>query len=354
MRSYFAKSAQLEAAPCADVEAVTRNPHCWLQAERARYFSLARHAMVEALRIAGAGRGDRILLPEFVCRDLLASITAIGATPCWYAVTPALTPAADAASWPDAAAVVAVNYFGFAQDLAPFRRYAARTGAALIEDNAHGFLSSDDSGQWLGCRADIGVFSFRKTASRLNGASLVVTNEKFRVRLCPQLSGRTAPRLSGSRIKHLLRRLPVVGPQIAGTATGLAQRLRAWRTGHALPPSAADAELVIPGDAAPGSGLIGELNQYVGAMEVARRRKLYEYFLTLAANLGVTPVYPQLPDGTSPYGFAFRAKPDAIQILLQEAARRGLDVLPWPDLPAAIQPAAPAHYRDLWLVNFLW
>jgi hypothetical protein len=250
--------------------------------------------------------------------------------------------------------VIAVNYFGFAQDLAPFRSYAARTGAKLIEDNAHGFLSKDETGQWLGCHADIGVFSFRKTVSCLNGAALVVTNEDLRGHLAPQLAGGSALRISGSRIKYMLRRLPFVGPRIAGTATGLAQRLRSRRTGHALPPSAPDAESVIPGEAAPGRGLIDEINQYAGENEITRRRELYEKFLTLAARLGVTPVYPELPAGTSPCGFAFRADPDALQIILREAARCGLDALQWPDLPQAIQSSAPAHCRDLWLVNFLW
>ena len=158
-------------------------PPCWTQTEHARYFSLARHALAAALHAAGIGAGARVLLPEFICRDVLAAVAAVGATPCWYATAADLSPAADQSAWPQAAAVIAVNYFGFAQDLAMFRRYTSRTGAILIEDNAHGFLSRNPDGQWLGCRADIGLFSFRKTVSRLNGAACVIADANMRARL---------------------------------------------------------------------------------------------------------------------------------------------------------------------------
>jgi hypothetical protein len=328
-------------------------PPCWIQTDRTRYFSLARHALAAALRAAGIGAGARILLPEFICRDVLAAVTAAGATPCWYATQADLTPAADPNTWPQAAAVIAVNYFGFAQDLAAFRRYTSRTGALLIEDNAHGFLSRDPDGQWLGCRADIGLFSFRKTVSRLNGAACVIAGEEIRARLPAQLPEGTAPRIGGARLKHALRRLPWCGPRLAGIATAAARNLRCLRTGNALPASAADAESTIPGPAAPPDGLINDLAGHAATEEIARRRRLFEKFLALANHAGVAVVYDALPAGTVPYGFAFRNS-GAIEPLRREAARCGLDVLPWPDLPAAIQPSAPAHYRDLWLINFLW
>ena len=328
-------------------------PLCWTQTDRTRYFSLARHALVAALRAAGIGAGARILLPEFICRDVLASVAAVGATPCWYATAADLTPAADQRAWPQAAAVIAVNYFGFAQDLAAFRRYVSRAGAILIEDNAHGFLSRDPDGQWLGCRADIGLFSFRKTANRLNGAACVITGENIRAHLSAQLPDGTAPRLGGSPLKYALRRLPWCGPRLAGIATAAAQALRSLRTGHALPASAADAESAIPDAPAPPDGLINDLGCHAATEEIARRRRLFEKFLTLANQSGVAVVYTALPAGAAPYGFAFRHSAAAAP-LLREAMRCGLDALPWPDLPAAIRPSAPAHYRDLWLINFLW
>ena len=127
-----------------------------------RYFAYARHALVEALRLSGCGSGDRVLVPEFICRDVLGSIHSLGAEPVFYEVTPTLAPR-DLDQAQPAKAVLAVNYFGFPQDLEPFGLYSQRTGAVVIEDNAHGFLSKTEDGQLLGTRTDLGIVSIRKT-----------------------------------------------------------------------------------------------------------------------------------------------------------------------------------------------
>ena len=84
-------------------------------------------------------------------------------------------------------AVLAVNYFGFAQDLAPFREYCLRTGATLVEDNAHGFLSKDASGVLLGTRADLGITSIRKTFRLVNGAALYFSGTRYSGLVAEQL-----------------------------------------------------------------------------------------------------------------------------------------------------------------------
>src|SRR5581483_6103533 len=129
-------------------------------------------APVEALRAARIKGGDAVLLPEFICRDVLASLHAVGADAVWYPVSSDLLPASSPATWPQARALLAVNYFGFPQDFEPFRAYAARTGAVLIEDNAHGFLSRDQTGRWLGTRGCAGLFSIRKSLPVPDGAAL--------------------------------------------------------------------------------------------------------------------------------------------------------------------------------------
>ena len=102
-------------------------------AGQVRYYSLARHALVEALRLAGVRERSRVLLPEYLCRDLMAPLHLLGAVPCWYPVASDMTPATAPADWPLVDVVLAVDYFGFPQDLAPFQAYAERTGAVVIE-----------------------------------------------------------------------------------------------------------------------------------------------------------------------------------------------------------------------------
>ena len=91
------------------------------RAESVRYYSLARYAPLDALRLLSVGHGRRVLLPSFLCRDLLVPITLLGAAPCWYEVEPGLTPAGSPDTWPEADAVLAINYFGFRQDMIPSR-----------------------------------------------------------------------------------------------------------------------------------------------------------------------------------------------------------------------------------------
>ena len=116
-----------------------------------RLFSLGRYALLAALRVTGVSPGDKVLVPGFICRDLLASIHAVQGTPVFYPVDRTLAPQSLLAAQ-GAKAILAVNYFGFPQSLEPFRRYCAEHGASLIEDNAHGFLSRDALGHALGSR----------------------------------------------------------------------------------------------------------------------------------------------------------------------------------------------------------
>lgn len=166
-----------------------------------RYFSLARHALIEALRVAGVGHGDKVLLPEFLCRDLLASISALGATACWYPIGLDLSPSTPPSTWPDAKVVLAVNYFGFPQKLDVFHQYAANSGAIIIEDNAHGFLSRDENGRWLGARTRLEFLVFERrfecqTVRRL--LSMSVGFRKSLHRNCPSAERAIiVPRRSG-------------------------------------------------------------------------------------------------------------------------------------------------------------
>lgn len=324
------------------------------EAEAVRYFSLGRHALVAGLEALGIGAGQSVLLPEYICRDLLAAVHTVGARAEFYPVDLALCPATSHETWPAAAAVLAVDYFGFPQPLEPFRAYCARTGAALIEDNAHGFLSCDESGKWLGLRGDIGIFSLRKTFLLPNGAVLAVRRDEAIERLDPQCAFSGTGRVAALGAKRVLRRLPVIGPIAAGAATRIARGLRQMRTGHAIAPPALNAEFQIPEAPEPYDGLLRDLGQCDFAAETVRRRAVYLEFAKLIAEWKIEPVFASLPANTCPYGFAFRAEEGSALKVRYLAERRGLDVIRWPDLPDAVVSGAPEHYRLTWLVNFLW
>ena len=140
-----------------------------------RYFSLGRFAMKQALVACGVGENDSVMLPSFICRDVLAAINELGAKATFYDVNKKLEPIGlDSA--PKSKAIIAVNYFGFPQSLEPFEKYCINSGAKIIEDNAHGVLSRDTDNQLLGQRTEYGITSFRKSVRTSDGAMLTTPN----------------------------------------------------------------------------------------------------------------------------------------------------------------------------------
>jgi hypothetical protein len=319
-----------------------------------RFYSLGRHALAEALRAAGIGENDKVLLPEFLCRDILASLHTVGAEAAWYPVGEDLRPASPAKNWSDARAVLAVNYFGFPQSLEPFRAYAVRTGAMVIEDNAHGFLSRDENGMWLGTRADVGIFSLRKTLPIADGAALLAVNQKIAQALGAPLV--PAGRGYAQRVawKAKARKVPVAGIAAANALTDCTRLLRWLRSGDAIPRPDEAAERTIPCSPAAHRGLMKNLAALDIDEEVKRRRKLYREAEATAISLGLVRLFQELPALVSPYGFPLRTGSNsAMRGIRRWARRRGVELIRWPDLPVAIANDLPAWQHNVWLVNFL-
>lgn len=314
-----------------------------------RLYGYGRTALAEALRLSGAA-GGRVLLPAFVCRDLLSAVAATGAEPAFYGVRPDLAPEEDPSRWPDARAVLAVDYFGWPQDLAPFSAYARRTGAVLIEDAAHALFSRDAGGRLLGTRAPLGLLSLRKSLPLPNGGALLASDPALAARLPAQLPAEPAP---GPRpaLKAASRPLlAVFGARAAHAGLTALRALRGDASGHVDPDPGS--ERVLPEPPAPCPELARPLVCADPAVEASRRRALWSHCDALARRAGLAPVFPSLPDGVVPYAYAFRAKDLAAARAV--FAREGLTALPWPDLPAAIAPSAPERYRDVALAHFLW
>ena len=312
-----------------------------------RFHGFGRGALADALRLIGGGR---VLLPGFICRDLLSAVAASGAEPVFYDVRPDLAPVDDPSHWPEARTVLAVDYFGFAQDLAPFAAYARRRGAIVIEDAAHALFSRDAAGHLLGTRAPVGVLSLRKSLPLPNGGALLVNDRSLATKPPPQLPFQPVP---GRRpaLKAAARPfMALAGARAAHAGLTVLRALRGDASGHSLPDP--DSERVLPTPAEPCLELARPLICADPAIEASRRRALWAHCDRLARRAGLSPVFASLPEGIVPYGYAFRTKdPAAARRLF---AAEGLTTLPWPDLPAAVAPTAPEHYRDVALVHFLW
>ena len=251
-------------------------------------------------------------------------------------------------------AVLAVNYFGFAQDLVPFREYCLRTGATLIEDNAHGFLSKDTSGVLLGTRAALGITSIRKTFRLINGAALYFSGAEYSGLVAEQLEFQNGATPKG----FLLRKVSAQIQRSTKIPTlSLFQftirMIRMIATGSRLPKSTHESETELPTHVAPHRSvkeLIGSLRPKV---EVERRQKLFAEVHKRVKDLDVEVIFSDIHPGVSPYGLAFIGDSDSLSLVRNKLRGLSVEVIHWPDLPDAVNVPEDHFYRNIWVVNFL-
>lgn len=315
-----------------------------------RYFSLGRHAMKEALRHAGVSSGDFVLIPSFICRDLLSAVAELEAKVIFYEIDKLLKPI-DLARAKNAKVVVAVNYFGFAQDLAPFNEYCQQSGAILIEDNAHGFLSRDENNNLLGTRAKFGITSFRKSLHVPNGAILNSSSDNSDID--NQLDFDKSPVAKRNIVLGVFVKIESrTNIPIVAIGQSISRMLRFARTGSGLPRPDPDAETKIPGSANPHYQSVKVLEALDENREISRRRNLYLKLQPQVVKTGATPVFKELPINTCPYGFPVYATTATMHRLMQVARKNRVTLMSWPDLPSDIKKTAPDHYKQVWLLNF--
>ena len=251
-------------------------------------------------------------------------------------------------------AVLAVNYFGFAQDLAPFREYCLRTGATLIEDNAHGFLSKDTSGVLLGTRADLGITSIRKTFRLVNGAALYFSGHRYSGLVSEQLEFQNGTAPKGFLLRkvsaHIQRSTKI--PTLSLFQFTI-RMMRLIATGSQLPKSTQESETELPTPVAPRHSVLKLIQSIDKSAEVLRRQQLFNKVLSRVQGLDIEPIFHHLEDGTSPYGFAFIADSNSVQRVRKKLRGLCVEVIRWPDLPDAVRVAENHYYRNVWVVNFL-
>lgn len=329
-----------------------------LPPHRTRFYGYGRQALAEALRRVGVRAGDEVLLPGFLCSEVLGSLAVVGAVPRFYPVDELLC--ADVVFWEQVStkhvrAVLVVNYFGFPQPLSKVREWCHAHDVALIEDNAHGFLSSDGEVP-LGRRGDLSIFSMRKTLVLPNGAAMV--DNRYESIDGDGLSFRDPCRGAEWRYrsKAMLKWLMALGGLRSSQA--IVSAIRAARlitTGSALPVSSRDCEILIPQEMF--SPLTVQLlGRWDLLREGQRRRDLYHLCAEFFEGVpDVHSLFSYLPLGVVPQGFPFLYTGDDPIGFRRSWWKRGVPIISWPDrLPTAVLSDAPMHYLRVMFVQFLW
>jgi hypothetical protein len=318
------------------------------------YYGYGRNALYFALKNAKVNEDDFVLLPSFICRDLLSAINSIGAKPIYYDVDESLSPLQNLNTMPKCKVVIAVNYFGFPQNLIPFKEYCLKNESILIEDNAHGFLSRDLDGKLLGTRADLGIFSFRKTIFIEYGSGLFIKNinnlnlDEYIIQPVKKVSFSFYTKLI---IKKIFPLIKISGIRFL---TKIIRHMRKIRTGHDFPQSQLDAESILPKKYAPPFGLKKNIEKIDFKYESKRRRDLYNWLNNKIIDFGGIPVFKELPEKCVPYGFPFYTPDALIEQIENQLLLIGLESFSWPDLPDQIYNSAPKFYHSLRCVRFLW
>jgi hypothetical protein len=292
-------------------------------------------------------------MPSFICRDVLSAIGAVGARPVYYSVDTALQPV-ELVTDSSIKAVIAVNYFGFPQDLTPFKDYSNRTGVQIIEDNAHGWLSSDIDGVPLGTRAAVGITSFRKTIRVIDGALLHCADPSLQDRVPKQIDS-SSERLSTSFLMRdatarfeRCTRLPLIR-----WLRIVLRSLRKMRSGSALPKSDLLSEVELPLDPRPHQHSLQRFTSLDRELEITRRRDLYAAIEQTLVSAPIKAVFAVLPLGVAPYGFPLICDSAHLSEVEDLLKKFRVEVITWPDLPAAVGANAPDFYQQVRLVNFL-
>jgi dTDP-4-amino-4,6-dideoxygalactose transaminase len=138
-------------------------------------------ALILALRAAGVGAGDEVILPPFTFVATGSAVSALGATPVFADIEPDTfnIDANEIAKriTPRTRAVVVVHLYGLAADMDAIRDAARCNSIPVIEDNAQA-IGAKYKGKPTGMLGDAGCISFypTKNLGAYGDAGMIVTN----------------------------------------------------------------------------------------------------------------------------------------------------------------------------------
>ena len=145
-------------------------------------------AMHLALRAAGVGPGDEVIVPAFTYVSTAVGAVYCGAEPVFADIDPAtLTLSAETVApllSERTRAIIPMHYAGPPADFEPIRELVAGRNITVIEDAAHAFGSMRD-GQRVGAGAEFTAFSFAPTKqiASTNGGILLYRDGERRTEI---------------------------------------------------------------------------------------------------------------------------------------------------------------------------
>lgn len=152
-----------------------------LDAQHVLHTTSGRMAIGLALRQMHIAAADEVLLPAYHSRSMVEPVIAMGALPVFYRIRADTAVDLDDVLTKITArtkVLVAVNYFGFPQDLLRIRRFCDQHRLLMLEDCAHAFLG-EHAGKALGSFGDYAIASTMKFFPVYDGGCLVSGNHRL-------------------------------------------------------------------------------------------------------------------------------------------------------------------------------
>lgn len=303
------------------------------------------------LQAFGFKKGDSVLVPSLICKDVLAPFNELGLRILFYDLNQELNSIKSAIELPKAKAIIVVHYFGFETDLSFFKDYCSINNAFLIEDNAHGLFSRNTKNELLGTIGDFGVISVRKTFPLQNGAMLILNIPHNKIEF-------SEVRDSVSKIlfiKNMLRPLVALfGGKCLLKVAKVKRTMRKLFYGSELPLSEDKDEVEIPFEANP-IDIEKRILNISFKDEIGRRKELFYFVNDFLKNEPIVPLRKALGKNEVPHSYPFFCDNLHINEVTQKLENIGLEVVSWPSLPKTVfQAGAPQFYSSLYFVKFLW
>ena len=148
------------------------------------YFAYARTALKYGLKAFNNYNNSKILIPNFICEDVLEPINYNNIDIIYYPLDDNLNP-----NWKELDLLVSsnvkfilmVNYFGINQNFSKFRSFSKKHNLHLIEDNAHGYGGSINN-ESLGSIGDFSISSPRKNLN-INCGGILKFNNDYKIKI---------------------------------------------------------------------------------------------------------------------------------------------------------------------------
>lgn len=255
-----------------------------------------RSALVAGLRILGITKGDRVLIPAYICKIIPSLLSVLGISYRYYPLKQDLSIDTDGLrkliDSTDSKAVIIVHYFGFIDPgFDDVIRLCRDKGLKIIEDCIHA-LYSKNKGRMVGADGDIGVFSLHKALGTPTGGMLTINFEyEGTIELKEMPFAKKALRTVRSFI-YILEK--VVGFSVRPYLLSLKPIRRVVRK---------DKEEKVAKCYAIDRISLKIFKNSEEAGSVRKQRENFNYLLDKVSEFNLVPLYKELSDGVSPFGF---------------------------------------------------